>query len=79
MTHTSGLNYNVKSSHSDFGFMKSQIAAGTMNVGKYWYQNMNFGICRILMSVISNFISKSNPGMPGFVDQVLGLGHSQPG
>ena len=37
MTHTSGLNYNVKSSHSDFGFMKSQIAAGTMNVGKSWY------------------------------------------
>jgi CubicO group peptidase (beta-lactamase class C family) len=57
MTHTSGLDYNVKSSASDYGFMKSQVAAGTSNLGKYWYQNMNFGLCRILIATINGNIA----------------------
>ena len=57
MTHTSGLNYNVKSSDSDYGFMKSQIAAGTTHIGDYWYQNMNFGLCRILISTINGNVA----------------------
>jgi hypothetical protein len=52
MTHTSGLNYGVSSSASDFQFMKAQIAAGTSHLGQYWYQNMNFGLCRILLATI---------------------------
>lgn len=52
MTHTGGLNYGVSSSASDFAFMKGQIAAGTTHLGQYWYQNMNFGLCRILLSTI---------------------------
>lgn len=52
-THTSGLDFNVGSSASDFMFMKSQIAAGTTHVGEYWYQNMNFGLCRILLATIN--------------------------
>lgn len=61
MTHTSGLNYGVKSSASDFVFMKSQIAAGVPNIGKYWYQNMNFGLCRILISTINGNVAVTAP------------------
>ncbi len=57
MTHTSGLNYNVKSSASDYGFMKSQVAAGVSHLGQYWYQNMNFGLCRILIATINGNVS----------------------
>lgn len=56
MTHTSGLNYGVSSSASDFEFMKAQIAAGTSHLGQYWYQNMNFGLCRILLATINGNI-----------------------
>ncbi len=56
MTHTSGLNYGVDSSASDFQFMKAQIAAGTSHLGQYWYQNMNFGLCRILLATINGNI-----------------------
>ncbi|MBV9607735.1 MAG: beta-lactamase family protein [Solirubrobacterales bacterium] len=56
MTHTSGLDYGVSSSASDFAFMKGQIAAGTTHLGQYWYQNMNFGLCRILLATIGGFI-----------------------
>lgn len=56
MTHTSGLDYGVSSSASDFQFMKGQIAAGTTHLGQYWYQNMNFGLCRILLATINGNI-----------------------
>jgi hypothetical protein len=56
MTHTLGLNYGVSSSVSDFQFMKAQIAAGTSHLGQYWYQNMNFGLCRILLATINGNI-----------------------
>ena len=56
MTHTSGLNYGVSSSASDFLFMKGQIAVGTTHLGQYWYQNMNFGLCRILLATINGNI-----------------------
>jgi hypothetical protein len=56
MTHTSGLNYGVSSSASDFAFMKRRIAAGTTHLGQYWYQNMNFGLCRILLGTINGTI-----------------------
>ena len=56
MTHTSGLDYGNNSSASDFQFMKAQIAAGTSHLGQYWYQNMNFGLCRILLATINGNI-----------------------
>jgi Beta-lactamase len=56
MTHTSGLDYGVSSSASDFEFMRTQIAAGTSHLGQYWYQNMNFGLCRILLATIDGNI-----------------------
>jgi CubicO group peptidase (beta-lactamase class C family) len=59
MTHTSGLNYGATSGPSDFEFMKEQIAAGTTHLGEFWYQNMNFELCRILISTINGNILPS--------------------
>jgi CubicO group peptidase (beta-lactamase class C family) len=53
LTHTSGLAYGIDTSASDFEFMKAQIEAGTTNLGKWYYQNMNFGLCRILISTVN--------------------------
>jgi CubicO group peptidase (beta-lactamase class C family) len=50
LTHTSGLVLLEEPGPSDFQFMKQQIAIGT--VGKPGYRNMNFGLCRILISTI---------------------------
>jgi CubicO group peptidase (beta-lactamase class C family) len=50
LTHTSGLGLVDEPGPSDFEFMKNQIAIGT--VGKPGYRNMNFGLCRILISTI---------------------------
>jgi CubicO group peptidase (beta-lactamase class C family) len=74
MTHRSGINYGVQSSASSFDFMKSQIAAGTTHQGQYWYQNANFGLCRILISTINGNISPgatfSFPAIPNWNDVV---------
>jgi len=56
LTHTSG--FSTGSSASDYGFMKSKVAAGVVNVGSYDYENMNFGLCRILIPIIHGNISK---------------------
>ena len=37
--------------------MKSRVAAGTSHLGEYSYQNMNFGLCRILISTINANVS----------------------
>jgi CubicO group peptidase (beta-lactamase class C family) len=56
MTHRSGLAFGATNSRSDFGWMKSQVAAGTTHRGQYSYQNMNFGLCRILPATINGNI-----------------------
>src|SRR5215213_110919 len=50
LTHTSGLVLLDEPGLSDFKFMKEQIALG--RVGGPGYRNMNFGLCRILISTI---------------------------
>jgi CubicO group peptidase (beta-lactamase class C family) len=50
LTHTSGLVLLDEPGPSDFQFMKDQIALGT--VGQPGYRNMNYGLCRILISTI---------------------------
>jgi CubicO group peptidase (beta-lactamase class C family) len=55
MTHTSG--FNTGTSDSDYEFMKAQVAAGVTDLGQYHYQNMNFGLCRILISTINGNIA----------------------
>jgi CubicO group peptidase (beta-lactamase class C family) len=57
MTHTSGFATN--SSSSDYAFMKGRVAAGVPSVGSYDYENMNFGLCRILLPILLGKISKS--------------------
>jgi CubicO group peptidase (beta-lactamase class C family) len=57
MTHTSG--FNTGSSASDYLFMKQKVAAGVPAVGNYHYENMNFGLCRILISTIHGDIDPS--------------------
>jgi CubicO group peptidase (beta-lactamase class C family) len=53
LTHTSGLAFGATNSRSDFEWMKEQIAAGTTHLGQFSYQNMNFGLCRILLATIN--------------------------
>lgn len=50
LTHSSGLVLLDEPGPSDFQFMKEQIAIGV--VGKPGYRNINYGLCRILISVI---------------------------
>ena len=57
MTHTSGLGINDRSD-SDFKFMQAGIAAGATRIGSYLYQNMNFGLCRILLSTVNGNIAQ---------------------
>ncbi len=56
MTHTSG--FRVAGSDTFFPIMKAQIASGvtSANLGAYSYQNMNFSLCRILMSVMNGSV-----------------------
>jgi CubicO group peptidase (beta-lactamase class C family) len=56
MTHTSG--FDTDSSSSDYAFMKSKVAAGVASVGSYDYENMNFGLMRILIPIINGNVNK---------------------
>lgn len=71
MTHTSGLAYGATNSRSDFEWMKSQIAAGTTRIGQYSYQNMNFGLCRILLATINGNIPVDWT-LPGWLGWLFG-------
>ena len=53
MAHTSGLAFNADSPPADFQYMKSQIAAGTCNRGQYQYQNVNYGLLRVLLATVN--------------------------
>lgn len=55
LTHTSGFDTGL--SDSDFLFMKAHVAAGVAGVGHEAYQNMNFGLCRILIATIRGAIA----------------------
>jgi hypothetical protein len=72
MTHTSGLAFGATNSRSDFEWMKEQIAAGTTHLGQFSYQNMNFGLCRILLATINGnvpvdwFLLGSQGGLPSW-------------
>ncbi len=69
LTHRSG--FSTGTSSSDFQFMKSRVASGfssNMN-GDYDYENMNFGLCRILIAVINGNINKSTM-FPAFINDL---------
>jgi CubicO group peptidase (beta-lactamase class C family) len=50
LTHTSGLVALNEPGQADYQFMKDQIAIGV--VGGMGYRNINYGLCRILISTI---------------------------
>ena len=56
MTHKSG--FSTGTSKSSYDFMKAQVAAGVTSVGGYDYENMNFGLCRILIPIINGDVDK---------------------
>ena len=55
--HTSGLSANYR---VDFAMMKSAIAGGIDidQLGQYNYQNLNYGLCRMLLPVINGNIKR---------------------
>jgi CubicO group peptidase (beta-lactamase class C family) len=56
LTQRSGFHWKQNETPSDYAFMKSAVALGTTHVGQYNYQNMNFGLCRILLSTVNGNI-----------------------
>lgn len=56
LTHRSGFHYGQDETPSDYVFMRKQVAAGPTNVGTDDYQNMNYGLCRILLSTVTGRI-----------------------
>jgi len=57
LTHKSG--FSTGGSSTDYAFMKGKVASGVSGVGASDYENMNFGLCRILIPIINGNISKS--------------------
>jgi hypothetical protein len=57
MTQTSG--FSTTNGQTDFASMKAKVAAGVASVGSYRYENMNFGLCRILTSIVNGTIGKA--------------------
>jgi len=70
LTHTSG--FSTGGSSSDYQFMKSRVASGVpaSAIGTRDYENMNFGLCRILIAVINGNINK-NAVFPAFINDQL--------
>jgi len=59
MTHTSG--FVTAHGETDYMTMKLMVMIGVLpsNLGKYDYENMNFGLCRILIAIINGNIAKN--------------------
>ncbi len=72
LAHTSGLAFETTNSRSDFEWMKEQIALGTFHLGCYDYQNMNYGLCRILLATINGNVPVDwlFPGWQGSPDSL---------
>jgi CubicO group peptidase (beta-lactamase class C family) len=70
MAHTSGLGFNADSPPADFQYIKSQIAAGTCNIDQYSYQNVNYGLLRVLLATVNGNIPVDwiLTGTPGLTD-----------
>jgi CubicO group peptidase (beta-lactamase class C family) len=74
LANTSGLAFNDMTSEMDLPFMREQIALGieTANLGQYEYQNLNYGLCRILVATVNGNVplsllvwpTKSSPVTP---------------
>ena len=56
LQHKSG--FYTGSSASDYATMKGKVAAGVTKIGTYSYENMNYGLDRIMIPIILGQISK---------------------
>jgi CubicO group peptidase (beta-lactamase class C family) len=70
MAHTSGLAFNADSPPADFQYMKSQIAGGTCNIGQYSYQNVNYGLLRVLLATVNGNVPEDWNVVPEFADSL---------
>jgi CubicO group peptidase (beta-lactamase class C family) len=68
-THTSG--FVTGGSSTDYATMKSKVAAGVAGVGTYDYENMNFGLCRLLISTLSGAIAKNASYTPSYLNDAF--------
>lgn len=65
MTHTSG--FVTANGETDYLTMKLMVLLGVFNrTGTYDYENMNFGLCRILIPIINGNVNK-NAILPDFM------------
>jgi CubicO group peptidase (beta-lactamase class C family) len=67
MTHTSGFDNGKDPTPCDFEFMKAKVAAGVQNIGTFNYQNMNFGLCRILLTTVLGEIAPGTEFGPAII------------
>lgn len=68
LTHKSG--FSGDSSKSDYLFMKGRVSAGVAAVPGGDYENMNFGLCRILIPIVTGLMSKDADFPALFKDQI---------
>ncbi len=75
MTHKSGFS----AAGTDYASMKAKVAAGVMSTPGTTgdYENMNFGLCRILIPIVTGMINKNTTYgfMPDLVWDALTLEH----
>jgi CubicO group peptidase (beta-lactamase class C family) len=69
MTHTSG--FSTGGSATDYATMKARVAAGVPGVGSYDYENMNFGLCRLLIPIVSGAIAKNTTYTPSYLNDAF--------
>lgn len=62
LTHTSGLAFGPEPGRGDWQFMKDETAIGTSNLGMSNYKNLNFTLCRVLISSILGSVPFDLPG-----------------
>lgn len=66
LTHKSG--FKGSASDSDYAFMKANVAEGVQAVGggpdNYDYENMNYGLCRILIAVLNGDVARAAMFLP---------------
>ena len=65
LTHRSGLNASGEITPCDFTFTKNQIGMGTTIQPMPIYRNVNYSLCRILISTVSGGVD------PGFIDEAV--------
>ncbi|NNC90769.1 MAG: beta-lactamase family protein [Akkermansiaceae bacterium] len=69
MDHRSG--FSTGGSSSNWQTMKSNVKAGSPGVGGADYENMNFGLIRILISTIGGYINPNTSFGPEFINDIL--------